>query len=69
MDTFKADYKGTCALCWCTVYPGDDLVRVKAEVLGDTFERNVHAECQRLFIESLPPEEARQETEAIIPIV
>lgn len=45
--TFVADYKGTCALCWCSVKPGDVLVRTPVAIMGESHERNVHEACQR----------------------
>lgn len=56
MTSFPSTYKGTCALCWETVYPNDQIVTAKVEAMGDTFDRNVHVECARSYNESSPPD-------------
>lgn len=64
---FDADYKGTCALCWGAVRPGQKLVRIMVEACGDKFPRNVHRHCQELLCESTPdPAMVREFQEAVI---
>lgn len=53
-STFKAEYKGTCALCYGTVHYGDQVVKIEIEAMGDKFPRNVHVGCQENFVNSSP---------------
>ena len=53
VQMFSSDFKGTCALCWDSIYPGQMLVEKKMESLGIEYFRNVHAECQWLLVESI----------------
>jgi len=52
-NSLIADYKGTCAICWDTVYPGQQVVAMKlAMTCGVVPVRNVHSVCASNFIES-----------------
>ena len=63
MVTFISDYKGTCALCWDSVHPGDTLVEKRMEECGCKFTRNVHAECHLQLVESIKGDDALWEYE------
>jgi hypothetical protein len=54
--TFKADYKGTCALCCSPVYPGDNLIKLSmpCQLVGQNISRNVHHKCWDNFQQAIP---------------
>ena len=62
----KADFKGTCKLCWDTIRVGDNILLRSFSEMGVEIRRYVHTDCQEMLENSSPEELARIERASVI---